>query len=248
MEEAPLSIRLLGAFEVRVGGQPIRSMRTRSVEWLLALLVLRSPASGYPRDISRSWLAGTLWPESREAQGLFNLRRNLLDLRQALGAAADRLRTSNRATLCLDLSGADVDLVGFDAGIAAGDERSLQAAVALYRGPLLEGCVETWLLPERASREEACLQALERLADWATERGDSEGRAPGAAALAYLGRAAALDALRDSTQRRRMQALTASGDLPAALLTYREHRLRLYRELNVEPDPETTQLFHQLRS
>ena len=244
MEEAPLSIRLLGAFEVRVGGQPIRSVRTRSVEWLLALLVLR-----HGRDVPRSWLAGTLWPESREAQGLFNLRRNLLDLRQALGAAARTACAPPTGPRCAWTSpGRSVNLVGFDAAIAAGDERSLQAAVALYRGPLLEGCVETWVLPERASREEACLQALERLADWAMERGDSEGRAPGAAALAYLGRAAALDALRDSTQRRRMQALTASGDLPAALLTYREHRLRLYRELNVEPDPETTRLFHQLRS
>ena len=163
--EAALSIRLLGGFEVRVGGQPLRSVRTRSVEWLLALLVLRSPASGYPRDVSRSWLAGTLWPESREAQGLFNLRRNLLDLRQALGAAAARLRTPNRATLCLDLTGADVDLLRFDAAIADGDERSLQAAVALSRGPPLEGCVAEWVLPERASREEACLRALEKLAD-----------------------------------------------------------------------------------
>ena len=41
MEIGPLSIRLLGPFEVRVGGQSMRSVRARSVEWLLALLVLR---------------------------------------------------------------------------------------------------------------------------------------------------------------------------------------------------------------
>jgi DNA-binding SARP family transcriptional activator len=237
MELAPLSIHLLGAFEVRVRGAAMRSGRTRSVDWLLALLVLRQG-----RDVSRSWLAGTFWPESSEAQALFNLRRNLLDLRQALGPEADRLRSPNRATLGFDLTGADADVVRFDAAIAAGDARSLQEAVALYRGPLLEGCAEEWVFPERASRAEACLQALETLADQAAERGDP------AAALGYLAQAAALDPLRDSTQRRRMEVLAASGDRPAALLTYREHRLRLHRELNVEPVPETTQLFQELRA
>jgi predicted ATPase/DNA-binding SARP family transcriptional activator len=243
MELVPLSIHLLGAFEVRVRGAAMRSGRTRSVDWLLALLVLRQ-GRGYPQGgwISRSWLAGTFWPESREAQALSNLRRNLMDLREALGPEADRLRTPNRATLGFDLTGADVDVVRFDGALAAGDEGSLQEAVALYRGPLLEGCLEEWVFPERASRAEACLQALETLADRAAERGD-----PGAA-LSYLAQAAALDPLRDSTQRRRMQQLTASGDLPAALLTYREHRLRLHRELNEEPDPETSQLFQELRT
>src|SRR5262249_33158440 len=145
---SPLSIRLLGPFEVRVGGQPLRPVRPRSVEWLLALLVLRQ-GHGYPQGgcISRSWLAGTLGPGSNEANGLYNLRRNLMVLRQALGAEAGRLRTPNRTTLGLDLTGAAVDVVAFDAAIAAGDERSLEAAVALYRGPLLEGCLEEWVLP-----------------------------------------------------------------------------------------------------
>src|SRR5205807_1315724 len=132
-----------------------------------ALLVLRQG-----REVSRSWLAGTFWPESSEAQALSNLRRNLMDLRQALGAEADRLRTPNRATLGFDLTGADADVVRFDAAIAAGDAGSLHEAVALYRGPLLEGCTEEWIFPERASRAEACLQALETLADQMAERGD----------------------------------------------------------------------------
>jgi predicted ATPase/DNA-binding SARP family transcriptional activator len=237
MELAPLSIQLLGAFEVRVGGAAMRSVRTRSVEWLLALLVLR-----HGRELSRSWLAGTLWPESREAQALFNLRRNLMDLRQALGPEAERLRSPSRGSLLLDLTGATVDVLDFDAAVAAGDEGSLERAVALYRGPLLEGCVEEWVFPERASRAEACLQALETLADRALERGDP------ASALGHLLRAEALDPLRDSVQQRRIQALAAAGDLPAALLSYRDYRLLLHRELNSEPDPETTRLFQELRS
>ena len=66
----PLTIRLLGAFEVQVDGQPLGPVRLRAVEWLLALLVLRPG-----RDVPRAWLAGTLWPGSSEANGLYNLRR-----------------------------------------------------------------------------------------------------------------------------------------------------------------------------
>ena len=40
----------------------------------------------------------------------------------------------------------------FDAAIAGGDAPSLETAVSVYRGPLLEGCVEEWVLVEREAR------------------------------------------------------------------------------------------------
>src|SRR5947209_5152419 len=237
MEPVPFSIHLLGPFEVRVRGAAVRSGRTRSVQRLLALLVLRQG-----REVSRSWLAGTFWPESSPEQAFLNLRRNLMDLRQALGPEAERLRSPSRDSLLLDLTGAAVDLLRFDAAVAVGDEGSLQEAVLLYRGPLLEGCSEEWIFGEREARREACLQALERLADLALARGEA------AAALGHLRRAEALDPLRDSVQQRRMQALAASGELPTALLSFRDYRLRLHQEMNLEPDPETTRLFQELQA
>src|SRR5205085_11335295 len=68
------------------------------------------------------------------------------------------------------------------------------------------------------------------------------------AAAGYLGRVVAVDPLREGAQRGLMQALARSGNYAAALLTYRELRLRLHRELNTEPDPETQALFQQLRA
>src|SRR5262249_24517994 len=140
-----------------------------------------------------------------------------------------------------DLTGAEVDVCDFDAAIAAGDEPSLERAVSLYRGPLLEGCAEAWIVPERQPRVEACLQALERLADRAAGRGEH------GEALVYLRQGEALDAVRDGTQRRLMQVLAADGNAAAALMTYREYRLRLHREMRIEPDPETPPLFPDLR-
>src|SRR5262245_8851517 len=188
---AALDIRLFGPLRVLLDGAPMPRLRTRSVEWLLALLVLR-----HGRAVDRSWLAGTLWPESDSRQALHNLRDALFHLRKPLGSEGERIQSPARDTLTLDLEGAEADVLRFDAGLKAGDEGSLLRAVALYAGPLLEGCYEEWVASERQSREEACLAALETLADRAKERGDP------AKAVRYLRRAQALDPLRDSVARR----------------------------------------------
>jgi DNA-binding SARP family transcriptional activator len=154
----PLAIHLFGPFEVRVNSVSLPRLRSRKGEWLLALLVLR------PSAVERTWLAGTLWPDSSEIQALASLRRTLTDLRQGLGPEASRLRAPTPRTLSLDLAGAAIDVVGFDAAIACGDLPSLEHAVAIYRGPLLEECEEAWAFQERQAREQAYLRALETLA------------------------------------------------------------------------------------
>src|SRR5262249_48379641 len=133
MTPLPLTIRLFGPLQVRVGSEPLPRPRTRSVEWLLVLLVLR-----HDRPASRRWLAGTLWPASEERQALQNLRQDLVSLRKALGPEASRLLSPARDALAVDLTGAEVDVVRFDGALRAGDEDALRAAVALYTGPLLE--------------------------------------------------------------------------------------------------------------
>jgi predicted ATPase/DNA-binding SARP family transcriptional activator len=233
----PLTLRLFGPFEVGVGGAPLPRLRARKGQWLLALLTLHAH-----RDVERAWLAGTLWPDSLEPQAFNNLRVNLTDLRRALGPEAGRLHSPTIHSLRLDLSGAEADLLVFDRAIASGGIRALEQAVALYRGPLLEGCAEPWAFQERQAREQAYLGALETLARHAEETGDP------AAAERYLRRAVAADPLRESTQRTLMQALAAGGNYAAALVAYRELRLLLHREVNAEPDPETRRLFEQIRT
>jgi DNA-binding SARP family transcriptional activator len=130
-----LVIRFFGGFEARRGDLPLPRLRTRKDAWLLALLALRNRQ---PSD--RTWLAGTLWPESTEAQSLAYLRSSLTLLRQALGKDAIRLTSPSSRTVALDLTGADVDIVEFDRLIAQGDGASLRKAVEIYCGPLLEDC------------------------------------------------------------------------------------------------------------
>jgi predicted ATPase/DNA-binding SARP family transcriptional activator len=233
---APLILSFFGPFQAWVNGQALPRLRSRKGQWILALLALRPG-----REVERAWLMGTLWPESSEALAAHSLRTSLTDLRRALGTQAGRLLTPTPRTLSLDLADAQVDVLAFDRAIARADGPSLAEAIALYRGPLLEGCVEEWIFEERQSREQAYLRALETRAGQAMAGGDP------AAAERYLRRAVAVDPLRESVQRALMRALAAGGSYAAALLTYRELRLLLHREVNAEPDPETRSLFEQIR-
>jgi predicted ATPase/DNA-binding SARP family transcriptional activator len=233
----PLTIRLFGPFEVWMHGAPLPRLRARKGQWLLALLTLHSHVA-----VERAWLAGTLWPDSPEPQAFNNLRVNLADLRRALGPEAVRLQAPTARTLRLDLSGADADLLAFDQAIASTEIPALERAVALHRGPLLEGCTEPWAFQERQAREQAYLDALETLASHAMATGDH------ATAERRLRRAAAVDPLRENTQRALMQALAAGGNYAAALQVYRELRLLLHREIHAGPDPETQSTFEQIRT
>ena len=228
-----LILRLLGPFELAAPAAAC----SRKGQWLLALLALRTP-----REVDRSWPAGTLWPDTTETQALYNLRRELSRLRRILGPEATRIRALGVRTAGLELAGADVDLLAFDRDAGSADETDLQRAIALYRGPLLEGCTEDWVLEERERRRQGYLRALEALAQRARARGDAEG------AVHWLRLATTADPLRESAQRGLMDALARSGAHAAATQAYRELRLRLAAELQTEPAAETQALNQQIRA
>jgi len=232
-----LQVRLFGAFDVRLDGVPIPPLRTRKVQWLLALLLLH-----HDQALDRVWLAGTLWPESAPGSALFNLRQSLSNLRRALGPAERCLQASMVNALTLDTASVDADVIAFDAAIAAGDRTSLEQAVSLYHGPLLEGCAEEWVFAERRVREEQYLSALEKLAEQALGHGERD------AAVAYLRSVIQVDPLREQAQRALIRTLANMGDHGAAVQTYRDLRVLLRRDLNIDPDPETQTLFEQVRA
>jgi predicted ATPase/DNA-binding SARP family transcriptional activator len=237
MTPPPLTIHLFGPLRVTVRGEPLPRVRTRSVEWLLALLTLR-----HGRPVNRAWLAGTLWPASSGSRSLQNLRNELVRLRQALGPESARIQSPAADSLLLDLTGAGVDVLQFDTAIQAGDEDALRRAVEVYTGPLLEECPAEWAFTERATRAEQFLAALETLAGRVAARRDH------GASIQYLRRAEALDPLRDSVVQQLMSSLAAAGDPAAAIQTYRDFRIRLQEELAAAPEEATTRLFHEIRT
>jgi predicted ATPase/DNA-binding SARP family transcriptional activator/Tfp pilus assembly protein PilF len=219
---------------VRVAGQLLPTFHTRKGAWLLALLILR-----HERPVDRLWLASTLWPDSTEVEARKNLRNTLYELRRTLAEHAQRLHSPTPATLSLDLNGAEVDLLAFDAALAKGDAPEL--AVRLYSGPLLEGCTEEWVALERERREQGYLEALEALA--AAEIGAGRvGRG-----VQHLRVCVGVDPLREVAQRALMAALAQSGDYAGSVEVYRAFRQRVHETLQSSPASETTALYEQIR-
>jgi predicted ATPase/DNA-binding SARP family transcriptional activator/uncharacterized protein HemY len=249
-----LRIQLFGPMEVRIGSDPLPRLRSRKGLWLLALLALRDG-----REVERDWLAGTLWPECSEVDARRSLRQSLHDLRLALGPEAWRLIGATARTLRLEVSGAFVDVLAFDAALARADRAAgsephvegspssperdaLEAAVRLYRGPLLEDCTEEWSVEERQRREQAYLAALSRLAAVATVRGEH------AVAASYLRLAVTAEPYQEDLQRALMEALAAGGNPSGALLVYRQFRALLRREMASDPAEETAAVYQRLRA
>ncbi|MBC7806751.1 MAG: hypothetical protein H7145_11425 [Akkermansiaceae bacterium] len=232
-----LSIALFGPMTVRVDGEPLPPVRSRKILYLLALLTLR-----HGRPVEREWLAGTLWPDADQSQAFANLRPALSQLRSALGSASSRLVAPSRHTLQLDLSNAQVDVLTFDAAIATKRRSDLERAVSLYRGPLLEGCAEEWILQDREARTQAVLRTLQTLATSAQETGNHE------TAADWWRRAVMLDPLWEVARRGLMSVLAGSGDTNTALQVYREFTVILQSDdPRAAPDTETTALYRRLR-
>ena len=88
---------------------------------------------------------------------------------------------------------------------SAEQEQRLAEAVALYRGELLPGYFEPWIMPERQRLAEAYLQALEQLIQHRQQAGDLP------RAMDYARRAIAADPLREESHHELIRLLAAAG-------------------------------------
>ena len=229
-----LAIQLLGPVVVRCGECILPKVRSKKGIWLLALLALRAN-----KPVSRDWLAATLWPDSDTPRE--TLRRTLTDLRQALGECGQALDAETRF-ITLRIPEQNVDVHEFDLLARSSDLESLERAIVLYKGPLLQDCQEVWSDCDRAQRAEAYVQALQSAA-----RMVCESRADLNNAIEYLRSAIEVDPFRESLYRGLMQALAAKGDRAAAVQAYRSLRVRLHDETRTEPSPETLALYRSLQ-
>jgi len=139
-------------------------VRARSSRAVVLVAYLACHA-GSPQ--ARQRIAGLFWPESTDAQALTNLRRELHHLRQVLGGERSLIVTSR--DLCWrDTQTCRVDVRVFDterkatlAAAAAGDDDGVlahgAAAIAQYRGDLLPGSYDDWLLDARSELERQCV-------------------------------------------------------------------------------------------
>ncbi len=240
-----LHMSLLGEQAIiddRAGSVQARSSRAAA---LVAFLTVHA---GSPQPRQR--IAGLLWPESTDAQALTNLRRELHHLRQVLGDEASLVVTPR--DLCWrDTNTCRVDVRVFDAertaalaAAAAGDDDAIlvhaTAAIAAYRGELLPGVYEDWLLEARSELERQCVDLCDLLRAARARTGDLTG------ALEAARRRVQLRPLEEVGYRALMELLADLGDRAGAVSTYHHCASVLERELGVAPDPATRKAFQRL--
>jgi WD40 repeat protein/DNA-binding SARP family transcriptional activator len=263
MTVTPLVLTLFGGFHVTVQGKPVTNFESNRVRALLAYLAVEARGGSAPHD--RSQLAGLLWPDHPEEVARTNLRHVLRRLRQSLGDPADGtsfLLTSQQTIRLNPDSGIFVDVVQFTkllTQVEQCDHQTLaacpscveryRAAAELYRGEFLAGLTitgsdlfEEWVLIQREVLQRQALDLFALLAAYHEEQDEYE------QARRFARRQIELEPWREEAHRQLMRLLARSGQRAAALAQYAQCQKILADELGVEPDPETTALYEQIRS
>ncbi|HXX76869.1 MAG TPA: BTAD domain-containing putative transcriptional regulator, partial [Ktedonobacteraceae bacterium] len=153
--EPTLYIRLLGDFSLVYADRQVTSLNSIRLQSLLAYLVLH-------RDVpqQRQHLAFLFWPDASESQARNNLRQLLHQLRQAfpdvehfLFAGTNTLYWHPTVFFSLDVAEFEQTLDEAVTATQRDDQpaihKALERADGLYRGDLVPGCYDEWILPER---------------------------------------------------------------------------------------------------
>lgn len=243
-DSVTLEIWLLGGFRVRVDGieVPNGAWSRRNAAAVIKILALASD-----HRLHREQMMEYLWPETDPRQAANNLYQTLHAARRALDMA---LPGSSRVLLLQDqivqlATSIDlrIDVVAFERAVAAagGDSLALEAAIALYQGPLLpDDRYEPWAYGRRDILTRQYLDALECLA--AAQK--AEANYP--AALATLRTMISADPLHEPAYRALMRVHALAGQRQQAVRAYQSLQDALQRELDVEPEPESQDLYHRI--
>ncbi len=236
-------VEMLGGLQARAHGLTVSRFRTRRVAMLLAFLALHRD-----RFHSRDEITELLWPDADDPEAARrNLRQALHSLRKALeppsmpaGSVLEVKQSLIRISseiLTTDVSEME-RLVDMAREAQSGQTRFdyLKQALALYRGDLLPGFDELWVMNERFRMEDLYLSTLSRIID-ECEHGDR-----GDEAIHYLRLALAKEPLNEVWHTALMRRYLASKRPNSALKQYEELAEILRQELRRDPDDEAKKL------
>jgi len=227
---------LLGGFVFAVGGDAILGISAGS-QRLLAFLALRD------RQVTRTQVAGTLWPESTDERAGASLR-----------SAVSRLEPTARHAL--KVTATDLGLAP-DVEVDVHYSRSLAhrlldreanspevdigaSAVAALSDDLLPGWYDDWAVIEAEEWHLLRMHALEAIAARLT---DADRLAEAVTAALAAVRA---EPLRESARAALIRVHLAEGNQSDAIGEFERYRVLLRTELGIEPTPRLRKLLEDL--
>jgi DNA-binding SARP family transcriptional activator len=215
---------LLGQFRLEFGAEPVDLCR--NAQRLLAFVGLRG-------RVSRTVLAGILWPEVTEEHARGSLRTALWKLPRGdqplVQGCGDWLVASD--SMQVDVHTFTETALGVVQGY--GSPVSGHLALGLVGAEdLLPGWDEDWVQLEREHLRQLRLHALDALAEALVRQGKP------ALALEAAWASVRTEPLRESAHRVVVSVHLAEGNLSEALHHYQAFRQLLNEELGVEPSPQ----------
>jgi DNA-binding SARP family transcriptional activator/tetratricopeptide (TPR) repeat protein len=241
-----LEVALLG--EQYVAGSTATNLArsSRSIA-LLGFLAVHAEA---PQPRQR--LAAIFWPDSTEQQARTNLRRELHYLRALLGEDPS-LVVEPTTLMWREWPSCRVDVCVFRRerqlarqADAAGDQHAMlehgAAAVEEYRGDLLPGMYDDWVLVERDQLRRQCVELCDQLVAGWRDLGDLK------RAVEYGRIRVRLEPLEELGYRILMELQVKAGDRAGAISTFHKCAEILDQELQVKPSQATETLVEGLLS
>lgn len=215
-----MEARILGPVEVEVAGRLVALTGQRRA--ILAVLLVRR---GRPTTSAR--LVDELWGETPPPTAIKSVQVRVAELRRQLPPGTLVTRPDGYA-----VTGVALDAARFESELAVGH---VGEALALWRGPALEGVDTPSARAEAARLEELRLGALEA---WAAAE-IAAGRE--VAVVPELEAVVRAQPLRERSRALLMHALYRAGRQADALACYREGRAQM-SELGLEPGPDLRSL------
>ena len=231
---AGIRLTFLGGFEATLLGRAV-SIPAGKARALLGYLALR-PAGRCPRDV----LATLLWADAPHERARQSLRQTLLTVRQALPGLL-----KEGEDVAIDRADVEVDVEEFERALAGAPD-DVERAAALYRGDLLAGLsaqdapFEEWLLSERERLRELVLEGLAKVLAHRIKSGEIS------TAIHTAGQLLRLDPAQEAVHRTLMRLYSQQGRRGVALRQYQACVAALERELGVEPEVATRELYQHI--
>ncbi|MEV0396304.1 AfsR/SARP family transcriptional regulator [Polymorphospora rubra] len=230
--------RLLGPVDLRCDDTPV-PISGRVSQAVLAALLLEAD-----RYVQVDRLVEAAWGDDPPARARTQAQNRISTLRQTLSAALDRqIIESTGSSYLIRLDGIDLDTHEFDRYLRAGTDRigggdlgggvrALETALALYRGPALDGLTTPRMTAAAQRLDQARVDATEQLIDARLALGEYP------AALSTVSTVLAENPWRERLHSQLMIALYRCGRQADALAAFDRIRTRLADELGVDPGPD----------
>jgi predicted ATPase/DNA-binding SARP family transcriptional activator len=243
---ADLIVRALGPFEAVVRGQPIGAWPYAKPRELLVHLLC------HPQGRTRLEIGASIWPDAAPSQVRNSFHVTLHHLRKTLGEPewivieSDRYRIAREVVIDFDVTVFERDV---RAGVAAANDATpeavalLRRALAQYRDHFLAGeTAAPWRdeLQDRLRR--LYCDAGVRLGALLAEAGDVAG------AVATFEAVILREPLHEEAHRGLLLAWTQAGRRAHALRHYERLIVLMRDELDMDPEPETVELYGRIRA